>query len=270
MSDQSDQTRAIESGHQAAAPASPARGRRRFGRRALMLGAAATGAGVAASIAGGAGAEAAPDASGAVQLGKSNSTKSTTQVLTKGGDALKGQTSATNHSGIVGFDVSSSFGGHGVYGHSIHGVAVLGISQHHTGIVGQTTTVGQSGVAGIDMTPGAGAHALFGQSSKGDAVFGTTENGNALHGTSAKGNALLVEGKARFSTSGVTNVPAHQMSVTISNGHCTPTSIVLATIQKPQGGISIEAAEPGSGSFTITLTGSPSSSVPIGWLILDH
>jgi hypothetical protein len=269
MSDPSDQASAIESDEQAATPASPVRGRRRFGRRALMLGAAASGAGVAASIAGGAGAEAAPEASGAVQLGKSNAAKATTQVITKGGDGLKGQTSATNHSGIVGFDVSSAFGGHGVYGHSIHGVAILGISQHHTAIVGQTTTAGQSGVAGIDMTSGPGAHALFGQSSKGDAVFGTSESGNALHGTSGKGTALVVEGKAKFSTSGVTNVPAHQKTVTISNGHCTPTSIVLATIQKPSG-VSIEAAEPGSGSFTITLTGTPSSAVPIGWIILDH
>jgi hypothetical protein len=270
MSDQSDQARAIESDEQGATPASPARGRRRFGRRALMLGAAATGAGVAASIAGGAAAEAAPDASGAVLLGKDNSAKATTQVITRGGDGVKGQTFASGHSGVVGFDTSTASTGHGVYGHSIHGIGILGISEHSSGIVGQNTTVGKSGVAGIDMTPGAGGHGLFGQSSKGDAIFGTSENGAAVHCTSPKGMALNVEGRAKFSNSGVTSVPAHQKTVTISNASVTPTSIVLATIQKPQSGVYIEAAEPGSGSFTVTLSASPSSSLPIGWMILVH
>jgi hypothetical protein len=235
-----------------------------------MLGAAATGAGVAASIAGGAGAEAAPEGSGAVQLGKNNSTNATTQVITHGGDGLKGQTYASSHSGVVGYDTSTSAGGHGVYGRSIHGFGILGISEKSSGIVGQNTSVGQSGVAGIDMTPTAGGHGVFGQSSKGDAIFCTSENGNALHCTSPKGTALLVEGKAKFSNSGVTNVPSHQTTVTISNSSVTPTSIVLATIQKPQSGVYIEAAQPGSGSFTITLNKAPSGPLPIGWMILVH
>jgi hypothetical protein len=267
MSDQTEQARAIESGELAA---TPARSRRRFGRRALMLGAAATGAGVAASLAGGAGAEAAPDGSGAVQLGKNNSTHSTTQVITRGGSGLKGQTYASGQSGVVGFDTSTASGGHGVYGHSIHGFGILGISEHSSGIVGQNTTAGQSGVAGIDMTPGSGGHGVFGQSSKGDAVYCTSENGNALHCSSSKGNALFVEGKAKFSNSGVTDVPAHKKTLTISNGTVTPGSIVLATIQKPQSGVYIEAAEPGSGSFTITLSAAPSGPLPIGWMILVH
>ena len=271
MSDQSDRARAIESDEVAATPASPAaRERRRFGRRALIFGAAATGAGVAATIAGGAAAEAAPAGSGAVQLGKNNSTNATTQVITHGGDGLKGQTFASGHSGIVGFDTSSASTGHGVYGNSMHGIGVLGISQHSTGVVGQTSTSGKSGVAGIDQTPGKGAHGLFGQSPKGDAVFATSESGNGLHCTSQKGTALLVEGKAKFSNSGVTSVPSHQTTVTVHNSSVTPTSIVLATIQKPQSGVYIEAAQPGSGSFTITLSQAPSGSLPVGWMILDH
>jgi hypothetical protein len=249
------------------ADARAGRGRRRFGRRALMLGAAATGAGVAASLAGGT-AEAAPDSSGAVLLGKDNSTRSTTQVITRGGSGLKGQTYASGQSGVVGFDTSTEKGGHGVYGRSIHGFGILGISEHSTGIVGQNTTPGQSGVAGIDLAPGKGGSGLFGQSHGGDAILATSENGNALHCTSQHGTALLVEGKAKFSYSGVTSVPRGHKTVTVTHGGVTSSSIVIATIQKPQSGISIEGAEPGAGSFTITLTGSPSASVPVGWIIL--
>lgn len=92
-----------------------------------MLGAAATGAGVVASVA-----EAASGKQPAVLLGKANSAHVTTQVITRAGDGIKGQTFATGHSGVVGFDTSTTSSGHGLYGHSIHGLGVLGISQHST------------------------------------------------------------------------------------------------------------------------------------------
>ena len=210
-----------------------------------MLGAAAAGAGVAASLAGGSLAEAAPDAGSAVQLGKSNSAKATTQVITKGGDGLKGQTSATNHSGIVGFDTSSGTGGHGVYGNSVHGDGVLGISAHKTGVVGQGSTVGQSGVAGIDVTPTTGGHGLFGQSQHGDGLYATSPNGVALRGQSAHGLALHVEGKAKFANSGVVTVPSGHKTANVNVPGLTSSNIVLATIQNPQSGIFIEGAAAG-------------------------
>lgn len=234
-----------------------------------MFGAAAAGAGVAASLAGGSLAEAAPDAGGAVQLGKSNSAKATTQVITKGGDGLKGQTSATNHSGIVGFDTSSGPGGHGVYGHSVHGDGVLGISQHKTGVAGQCSTVGESGVAGIDMTPTTGAHGLFGQSPHGDALYATSSNGVAVRGQSANGLALHVEGRAKFAHSGVVTVPSGHTTAHVSVPGMIASNIVLATIQNPPGGISLEGATAGSGGFTVTLSASGEQSVKVGWMVLD-
>ncbi|HUD35288.1 MAG TPA: hypothetical protein VMR14_00220 [Streptosporangiaceae bacterium] len=270
MSDQSEQARAIASHTEVAAPSQADQGKRRqrFGRRALMLGAAAAGAGAAASIAGGSAADAAPDGSAAVLLGKNNSTKSTTQVITRGGDGLKGQTYANNHSGVTGFDTSKGDQGHGVYGRSTNGIGVLGISDHSTGVVGQTATPGKSGVAGIDMTSGSGGHGVFGQSSKGDAMFATSENGNAMHCTSPKGTALLVEGKAKFSNSGVSNVSNGHTTATVSHSGVTSASIVLATIQKPASGVYIEGVETSNGSFTITLNKAPSTVVPVGWFIL--
>jgi hypothetical protein len=296
MSDQSEQTRAIESDAWAAqamladqaVPASQAGtgreagpaddtgsarpSRRRFGRRLLMLGAAATGAGVAASLTSGAAADAAPDGSTAgstaVKLGQYNTAHATTQVTTRSGSGLVGQTFAAGQSGVVGFDTSTASDAHGVYGRSIHGFGVLGISEHSSGVVGQTSTAGAAGVSGIDLAPIVGARGLFGQSHVGDALYATSANGNAVHAWSSNGNALLVEGRAKFGYSGVANVPSGQQSVTVSRQGVTPSDIVLATIQKPQHGIYVEGAEAGTNSFTITLSGKPSGSLPIGWIIL--
>lgn len=234
-----------------------------------MLGAAATGAGVAATMAGGGIADAAPAGQSAVLLGKSNSAHGTTQVITNAGNGLKGETSAKGQSGVVGFDTSTANGGHGLYGHSVHGFGALGISQHSTGIVGQGSTAGQSGVAGIDQTPTTGGHGLFGQSQHGDGLYATSPNGVAVRGQSAHGLALQVQGKAKFSHSGVATVASGHSSVTVSLPGVTSSNIVLATIQNPSGTISVAGAHAGSGSFTITLTGSAGSSIKVGWMVIE-
>lgn len=264
MSDQPGQARGIDPATGEGQAATPGR----LGRRALMLGAAATGAGVAASVAGGGAAQAAAGKQPAVLLGKSNSAHGTTQVITRVGDGLKGQTFAAGHSGVVGFDTSTATGGHGLYGHSIHGAGVLGISQHGTGITGLGSTVGQSGVAGIDQTAAGGAHGVFGQSQHGDGVFATSPHGAALRGQSAHGLALHVEGKAKFSQSGVATVAGGHTSVTVSVPGIAASDIVLATIQQPQPGLAVAGAHASSGSLTITLTGAAASSLRIGWLVL--
>src|SRR5215469_7636624 len=74
----------------------------RYGRRALMLGAAATGAGVAASLVGGGLADAAPGGSAPVLLGKSNTTGGTTSVASRSGTGLAGHAAASNQAGVSG------------------------------------------------------------------------------------------------------------------------------------------------------------------------
>lgn len=270
MSDQPGQARGIDPATDEGQAALAGR----FGRRALMLGAVATGAGVAASIAGGGIAQAAKSAQAAsakqqaVLLGKSNSAHGTTQVITRVGDGLKGQTFAAGHSGVVGFDTSTASSSHGLYGHSVHGLGILGISQHGTGITGLTSTVGQSGVAGIDQATTSGAHGVFGQSPHGDGVYATSPHGTALRGQSAHGLALHVQGKAKFSNSGVATVAGGNTSVTVNVPGVTASDIVLATIQQPQGTMAVAGAHASAGSLTITLTGSAESSVRIGWMVL--
>jgi len=265
MNDQPGQAREIKSENDDSSASSALH----HGRRALMLGAAAAGAGVAASLAGGGLAEAAPDGNGAVQLGKFNSAKATTTVKTNGGDGIKGATTAANHSGVVGFDTGSSTGGHGVYGNSVHGDGVLGISANKTGVVGQCSTTGQSGVAGIDQSTAAGAHGVFGQSPHGDGVIGFSENGVAVHGQSGHGLALKVAGRAKFTNSGIATVPKGNTTAHVNVPGMVSSNIVLATIQNPQNGVFIEGAQAGSGGFTITVSGSSESSIKVGWMVLD-
>ncbi len=259
----------LDRGLEPADDASPAAKPRNYGRRALMLGAAATGAGVAASLAGGGLADAAqgtepatpamPDVnSAAVLLGKSNAAHGTTQVITKSGNGLKGQTFDKGQSGVVGFDTATVTGGHGVYGNSTHGDGVLGISQHGNGIVGQGSTPGKSGVVGIDAAPGGGGNAVFAQSHHGTAVLATSGSGVALH----------VEGVAKFSHSGVVSIPGGHQTATVHTSGVSEGSIVLATIQRPESGVSIEGATAGSGSFTITLSKKPTNAITVGWLVL--
>jgi hypothetical protein len=263
MSDQSEHPAAIEPVAGGEAP--PAT--RRSGRRAVMLGAAATGAGLAAMLAGGAAAEAAPDSSAAVRLGKSNSADATTQILTKGGDGLKAQTSAADHAGLNGVNTSPSPSGHGVYGVSSYGTGILGIGEHGNGVVGQTNGPGKSAVSGIDAS--SGGNGVFGQSATGKAVWGSSQHGTGVHASSEHGIALQVNGRARFTNSGVIVVPSGHKSVTHSFPGVSEETIVLATIQTPQSGLFIEGAQAGSGSFTLTFSKKTSGTLRVGWMLLS-
>jgi hypothetical protein len=315
MSDESGRARAIEpdaeAGNAALAsqgPAVQAAGATsgvRYGRRALMFGAAAAGAGVAASVVGGGMAQAAPDAS-AVQLGKANSTGPTTSISSSAGTGLEGRTSKKGNAGITGFDDTDKAGdsGYGVYGRSNYGPGLLGISVHRDGIVGNTYTSGYSGVAGLDFAKTDGAHGVYGQSNNGHGVFGISFNatgvvgqgntpgqsgvagvdmakhggngvyGQSTHGTavyagSDNGTALHVAGKAIFKTAGVAHVASGSDSVTVAVQGVTSSSIVLATIQEPQGTLSVTGAKAGSGKITITLTSKAKSSLPVGYFVVN-
>ena len=88
------------SSSQASEPAPPVR---RYGRRALMLGAAGAGAGITAALV--AGPEAAQAADGnPVLIGESNSARATTSVNTVIGTGLQGSTTQGGQSGVAGID----------------------------------------------------------------------------------------------------------------------------------------------------------------------
>jgi hypothetical protein len=187
---------------------------RRVGRRALMLGAAAAGAGVAASLVVGAdpaNAETAATTSKAVLLSKSNTAKATTTVVTKAGNGLEGVTSADDCAGVAGDDTSANGGfglygtstdGYGVYATSESGKGVYGQSTDSDGLHGQTSGDGACGAYGYDGSSG-GGYGVNGQSTNGTGVIGqTTADGlSGVEGVDASsGGGYAVSGN---STNGI-------------------------------------------------------------------
>jgi hypothetical protein len=234
-------------------------------RRALLLGAAAAGAAAAATVAGGGAADAA-DSGSPVLLGKTNTASASTAVVAKLGDGLTGQTTTVGQSGVAGIDVTPVKGAHGTYGQSTHGTGVLGVSFHGTGMTGFASTAGESGVSALNTAKK--GYGLFGQANDGVSVFATSADGTAVHASSAHGIALEVSGKTNFSHSGVVMVPGGGKSVTVRLDGLTSSSIVLATIQRPQEGLAIAGAQAGEGSFEISLSGKAAADVPVGWFVI--
>ena len=131
----------------------------RYGRRAVMLGAAAAGVGIVAGLV--AGAEPAGAANnGPVLLGETNTAVGTTLINTTSGNGLQATTSENGESGLLGSDLSSG-GGYGV----------LGTSENGTGVQGEAATNGRSGVSGIDTSTG-GGHGTYGRSEHGTGAYG--------------------------------------------------------------------------------------------------
>jgi hypothetical protein len=287
----------------------------RYGRRAVVLGAAAAGAGAVAGLTGGTGV--AQAAGSPVELGQLNTSTASTVVSTSGGSGLYGETTANARAGIKGVD-NSPDGGYGVYGSSQLGMGVYGTSADSAGVYGQTSSSGQAGVQGADNSGeqgygvygtsqagygvyatsqnvgvyGSGAPGVWGQIGSGGiaslpapefaaglmgvdvtsagntGIWGASINGLGVFAGSKTGTALQVDGPVQFSSSGVSTVDKGSTSVTVKTSAVTKSTIVLATLQKLESGVYIEAAVPGTGSFTITLNKAAGSDLPVGWFFL--
>ena len=152
-----------------------------------------------------------------------------------------------------------------------------GSSTNGTGVQGSTTGTGAAGVLGVDTSSGGGARVqassthgtgVIGTSGHGTGVSGTSAHGTGVHAASSGGTALAVTGKVTFSRSGTATIAGGSKSVTVSLGGVTPSSLVFATLQRPMAGIVVAAAQPGTGSFTITLTANTAASLPVAWFII--
>jgi hypothetical protein len=166
---------------------------RLYGRRALMLGAGAAGAGVIATLAGSAG-PAAAASDNPVELGESNSASASTVITTTTGNGLNGITTSdetyacgllgeseygigvygtqASTSGLLGSDSNPASAA--VVGDSGAGAGVLGLSSSANGVFGITGNTGSSGVAGVDeSTEAPGGHGVYGRSALGTGVYGT-------------------------------------------------------------------------------------------------
>jgi hypothetical protein len=246
MSDQPEQISGNEPANERAVHSLAAR----YGRRALILGTAAAGAGLAADLVGGGTAQAAPDSSPPVLLGKINVTSGATVVGSQQSNGLEGHTRTKGKSGVAGIDFSKTKGAQGVYGQTNHGNGVYGIGiGGGNGVGAHSNTSGFSAVFAVDSAP-----------SGGTAILAQSTHGLALH----------AEGKVKFPTSsGLATVPGGQRTATIEVAGMTPSCKVFVTIQQPQSGVHIEGAEPGSESFTLTLSTHPTTPLRVAWFVLE-
>ncbi len=245
MSDQPEQLSENEPANERAIHSLAAR----YGRRALILGAAAASAGLAADLVAGGTAEAAPDSSPPVLLGKLSTANGSTTVSSKHANGLVGQTRTNGFSGVAGLDFNPTKHSHGIYGQTNHGIGVFGVAlgDGH-GVGGNSNSAGHNAIFGVDEAPSGGC-----------ALFGQSRHGLALH----------AEGKVKFTISGVVTMDRGQRSTKVQVSGMAPTNKVFATIQQAQSGVYIEGAEAGKGSFTLTLSKSPSAQLHVAWFVLE-
>jgi hypothetical protein len=237
----------------------------RYGRRAVLAGAAAAGAGAVASLAGGSGVA---QASGKpVELGQTSNTAGTTAVITSSGTGLQGQTTTEKASGVAGIDLGSTGTGHGTYGISVRGTGVYG--KLGTESVPPPTS---AAVGGYDASEG-GNVGVYGYSATGTGVYATTDAGTALQvdglATFGAQSAVYIYGPLNYGNCGVATVPKGKKSATTS-GPFYPGAIVLATIQQAESGVYLEAAEPSTGKLTITLSKAAAKDLAVAWFAIQQ
>jgi hypothetical protein len=238
----------------------------RVGRRAVMLGMAAAGAGAAVSLMAGEAPAGAADG-GDVILGASNKATKSTVVTATAGNGLQGNTSASGNSGVYGHDTSSG-GGYGAYGISTNGI----------GVFGQNSAEDQSGVYGNDAS--GGGYGVQGNSNNGIGVQGTSTNSSGVYGYSTNGagitaesetaTALAVYGVVTFDRSGVATVAAGATSVSVNVFGLTASSIVLATPQGHLAGVAVEGVvtDVSASTLTIYLTKAAKTALPVAWFVI--
>jgi len=177
--------------------------------------------------------------------------------------------------------------GPGVEGHSESGVGVVAGSLNSNGMEGFSSSDAHSAVIGNNTADGNG---VAGISRGGNGVVGQSETGFAVLGEAPGeapavvaiskpfpgpfepdgGLALLVIGKARFSTAGAGVVPARANAVTVSNPAVTAASHITVMFTSDPGGASVAWVErqPDTG-FIVHLSGRARWPVPFTYLIVE-
>ena len=163
----------------------------------------------------------------------------------------------TGYTGIYGwapeapFPADPQYEGSGVWGDS-----------PDDGVVG---TGGLSGVLGIG-----GGTGVFGAGV--DGVVGVGGSGGAgvrAFGASATSLALTVSGKVVFSRSGRATIGSGKSSVKVTLAGTTTSSRVFAVLHSNRSGRYVRAVVPTTGSFTIYLNTTVTSSTYVAWFVIN-
>jgi hypothetical protein len=219
--------------------------------------ATANGVGVVAKSTGGTGVIAQSDASGGTAV-NATATNGTGAIAVRG----------TTDSGWAGYFTAPDSTGIGV--HASGGrYGVRGFTDTGTGVYG--ANFGATGIGVYGQTGGSGS-AVYGEATaSGVAVFGkSTTNGTALRGDSASGTALQVNGKAKFSRSGLLTLAASAASITKTGVPLTSASYVLATLQTNTAGLFIQGAvpNPAGSSITIYFSKTAPAGTRVAWFVV--
>jgi hypothetical protein len=136
-----------------------------------------------------------------------------------------------------------------------------------TGVYGENS--GSTGIGVWGRTGGTGS-AVYGQATaNGVGLNGVSASGIGVNASANGGIALQVQGRAKFSRSGIAIVAAGTASKTVTLSAVTSNSMILATAQQNVSQ-SVKAAVPGNGSFTIYLTGNaPGSGLKVAYFVLN-
>ena len=228
----------------------------RIGRRALTLGIAAGGVGLAASVIGGKSADAATG--DALVLGEQSNAESSTVLYADSGSFGHGLLCVTDtpfsdfvpgfpHAAVTGYAGSTDSGPVGVAGYGT-----------------SFGTIGAVGDIGMDInTPSpVGAIGLDNTDIDGTALAGVSASGTGVIARSGTGTALWADGPAtfsgvtQFSRSGLATVTASASSVTVPHVALSGTSLVLANLQVNLKGVYVQSVvpNPNASKFTIHLS----------------
>jgi hypothetical protein len=229
-------------------------------RRAVLTGAAAGAAAVAAQAIGSPAQAADGDP---LILGEENSASTKTVLTVEAAGTSDAAVEVTNTgacgTGLVARSTRES------------GVGLIGMGGT-TSVSGTSRHPNGPGVYGECNTGSSNDRGIVGRAAVGQGVAGYTDTGTGLFGTAFQGGkALEINGRAFFSRSGQLSIPAKKTSVIKTGVALTSESLVLATLQENIKGVWIKAAVPNvaENSFEIFLNKKPKRTVTVAWFIVN-
>jgi hypothetical protein len=177
-----------------------------------------------------------------------------------GGNGVYGLSNGDYASGVYGFNSTDGYGVAGRTGSAVRAATLGDNTGSGPGVVGESA--GGTGVLGI-------SHAARTAGVTGDATASTGIG--VLATASGSGTALSVNGKAKFSRSGIVTIPAGATRITRTGVALTSASLVLATLQAYRAGVAVAAvvSNAGAGSFTIYLTKAVTTATKVAWFALN-
>lgn len=203
--------------------------------------------------------------------------------------------SGSGATGVFGYTFQGENGVKGEASANSSGSGVFGLNDGAgNGVTGQVNNPAASGVYGQNDGTGYGT---AGRSNTGTGVLGDSESGTGVHANSDRGTALSATagggatgiatqaqaggtalkvtgasqftGKTKFSRSGIVTIAAGVDSKAVTLGGVSSNSMILVTAQQASS-VSVKAAVPSSGSFTIYLTGNaPTGGLKVAYFVLN-